>query len=299
MEEDFLRSKRVSEYAINNISQRRAVRRFGYVFLLPTAAAFSVGFIWPFLWGIYLSFFRFRTLKKITFVGFDNFAKAVSDTTFLKSFLFTIVFTITSVIIINLVAFFVAYCLTKGIKGSSLFRTVFFMPNLVGGIVLGYLWKIILDAVILKLFNSSLVLDSRFGFWGLIVLVSWQQIGYMMIIYIAGLQNVPHEYIEAAKIDGANGRQLLKSITIPSIMPSVTICTFLSLTNGFKLFDQNLALTAGKPHNETEMLALNIYNSFYESTTNMGVGQAKAVIFFIVVVIIALTQLYLTRSREV
>ena len=191
------------------------------------------------------------------------------------------------------------YFLTGSLRGKNLFRTVFFMPNLIGGIVLGYLWKIILDAILLKYFNSSLVLDSTFGFWGLIILVSWQQIGYMMIIYIAGLQNVPGEYVEAAKIDGANSLQLLKNITIPTVMPSITICTFLTLTNGFKLFDQNLALTAGKPFGETEMLALNIYNSFYESTTNMGVGQAKAVVFFIVVVIIALAQLYLTRSREV
>jgi raffinose/stachyose/melibiose transport system permease protein len=298
MEELLVRSKKVSEYAINNTSQRRAAKRFGVIFLFPTAAAFSVGFIWPFIWGIYLSFFRFRTLKKITFVGFENYFKALGNWEFLRSFLFTAIFTIVSVLIINLVAFGVALCLTQGFKGSSLFRTIFFMPNLIGGIVLGYIWKIILDAVIMNLFGSSLVLDSKFGFWGLIVLVSWQQIGYMMVIYIAGLQNVPDEHIEAAKIDGANGVQLLKNITIPSIMPSITICTFLSLTNGFKLFDQNLALTAGKPHNETEMVALNIYNSFYESTTNMGVGQSKAVLFFIVVVIIALTQLYFTRSRE-
>ena len=187
----------------------------------------------------------------------------------------------------------------KGIKGSNVFRTVFFMPNLIGGIVLGYLWKIILDEIIARFLNSSLALNSTYGFWGLVILVAWQQIGYMMIIYVAGLQNVPTEYVEAAKIDGANSWQLLRRITIPSVMPSITICTFLTLTNGFKLFDQNLALTGGKPFKETEMLALNIYKSFYESTTNMGVGQAKAVIFFVVVVVIALAQLYFTRSKEV
>ena len=294
-----MKGKKISVGQIKNSNQRKEMRKYAPLFLYPTVIAFIIGFVWPFVWGIYLSFFKFRSVNNTTFVGIGNYIKAFSDETFLKSFIFTVLFTVTSVIFINLIAFSVAFVLTKRIKGSNLFRTVFFMPNLIGGIVLGYLWKIILDAIILKLFGSSIVLNSKFGFWGLIILVSWQQIGYMMIIYIAGLQNVPGEYIEAAKIDGANGRQLLRHITIPVVMPSITICTFLSLTNGFKLFDQNLALTGGKPYNETEMLALNIYKSFYESTTNMGVGQAKAVIFFIVVVIIALTQLYLTRSREV
>ncbi len=290
--------KKLSPSAIANPSQRKAVSKYAPIFLLPTVIAFLIGFVWPFFWGIYLSFFRFRTLTKTTFVGFENYVKAFKDESYLSSFVFTLLFTIVSVIAINLIAFTVAYILTKNIKGTSLFRTVFFMPNLIGGIVLGYIWKIILDAVIIKYLGSALALNANYGFWGLVILVSWQQIGYMMIIYIAGLQNISAELIEAAKIDGANGLQLLKNITIPGIMPAITICTFLTLTNGFKLFDQNLALTAGKPYNSTEMLALNIYNSFYESTTNMGVGQAKAVVFFIAVVIIALAQLYLTRSKE-
>lgn len=272
--------------------------KYAPIFLWPTVAAFIIGFVWPFMWGIYLSFFRFKTINKTTFVGFGNYEKILSDEGFLRSFIFTVLFTIVTVVLINLIAFTFAFFLTKGIRGSTFFRTVFFMPNLIGGIVLGYLWKIILDAIIMRFFGSALALDANYGFWGLVILVSWQQIGYMMIIYIAGLQNVPGELIEAAKIDGANGKQLLRHITIPAIMPSITICTFLSLTNGFKLFDQNLALTAGKPFKQTEMLALNIYNSFYESTTNMGVGQAKAVVFFIAVVVIALGQLYFTRSRE-
>ncbi len=291
--------KKMNPSAVANKSQRRAIAKYAPIFLLPTVVAFIIGFVWPFIWGIYLSFFRFRTLSKTTFNGIKNYLSAFNDKTFLSSFTFTIIFTLVSVLLINLIAFSVAFFLTRGIKGSTIFRTIFFMPNLIGGIVLGYLWKIILDAVIIRYFNSALALNSTYGFWGLIILVCWQQIGYMMIIYIAGLQNVPTEYVEAAKIDGANAWQLLRNITIPAVMPSITICTFLTLTNGFKLFDQNLALTAGKPYNETEMLALNIYNSFYESTTNMGVGQAKAVIFFVVVVAIALSQLYLTRSREV
>lgn len=291
--------KKINPSAVANKSQRRAIAKYAPIFLLPTVVAFIIGFVWPFIWGIYLSFFRFRTLSKTTFNGIKNYLSAFNDKTFLSSFTFTIIFTLVSVLLINLIAFSVAFFLTRGMKGSTVFRTIFFMPNLIGGIVLGYLWKIILDAVIMRYFNSALALNSTYGFWGLIILVCWQQIGYMMIIYIAGLQNVPTEHVEAAKIDGANAWQLLRNITIPAVMPSITICTFLTLTNGFKLFDQNLALTAGKPYNETEMLALNIYNSFYESTTNMGVGQAKAVIFFVVVVAIALSQLYLTRSREV
>ncbi|MBO5873333.1 MAG: sugar ABC transporter permease [Clostridia bacterium] len=290
--------KRFNPSAVNNKSQRRAIMRYSPIFLMPTAIAFCIGFVWPFIWGIYLSFFRFKTLGNTSFVGLENFIKAFSDESFLSSFGFTVAFTAVSVILINVIAFSIALVLTKGIKGSNIFRTVFFMPNLIGGIVLGYLWKIILDAVIMRFLNSTLALNATYGFWGLIMLVCWQQIGYMMIIYIAGLQNVPYEYVEAAKIDGANGWQLLRRITIPAVMPSITICTFLSLTNGFKLFDQNLALTGGKPFKETEMLALNIYKSFYESTTNMGVGQAKAVIFFVIVVIIALAQLYLTGRKE-
>ncbi len=273
--------------------------RWAPLFLFPTLAAFLIGFVWPFIFGIYLSFFRFKTLRFREFVGLDNYVSALNDSTFLHSFLFTVLFTVLSVVLINLIAFFIALALTKGIRGGYFFRTVFFLPNLIGGIVLGYIWKIILDGVIMRFFNSSLVLDATYGFWGLIILLCWQQVGYMMIIYIAGLQNVPEELIEAARIDGADSRQILRHITLPTVMPSITICTFLTLTNSFKLFDQNLALTAGQPFRETEMLALNIYNSFYSSVTNMGVGQAKAVIFFVIVALIALSQLYLTRSREV
>lgn len=284
--------------AVMNKQQRRALRRYAPLFLFPTVIAFVIGFVWPFLQGIYLSFFRFRTLRSITFTGLSNYKSALSDPQFFRSFLFTVGFTVASVFIINIAAFLIALALTRKIAGSTLFRTVFFMPNLIGGIVLGYIWKIILDGLIYKYAQTTLALNATYGFWGLVILISWQQIGYMMIIYIAGLQNVPSSYIEAARIDGADGFQLLRYITLPSVMPSITICTFLTLTNSFKLFDQNLALTAGAPARKTEMLALNIYKSFYESTTNMGVGQAKAVLFFIVVVIIALGQLYFTSRKE-
>ena len=282
-----------------NNTMRSNLKRYFPLFLLPTLIAFIIGFVWPFIWGIYLSFFKFKTLKFMEFNGIRNYVLAFQDSTFLYSFFFTAIFAIVVVIIINLIAFILGYALTSNIKGTTVFRTIFFMPNLIGGIVLAYVWKQIMNDVIYRLYNSALMLDPNYGFWGLVILLSWQQIGYMMIIYIAGLQNVSNDLIEAAKIDGANKWQILKNITIPSIMPSVTICLFLSLTNAFKLFDQNLALTAGAPNKKTEMLALNIYNAFYSNATNLGVGQAKAVIFFVLVVTISLTQLYITRRREV
>lgn len=283
---------------INNKMQRRVTKKYSPLFLCPTFLAFIIGFVWPFAWGIYLSFFRFKTLGNTTFTGLGNYINAYRDSSFWNSFFFTATFTLISVIIINVVAFAVALALTRGIRGSKIFRTVFFMPNLIGGIVLGYIWKLILNGITIKLFNSTLALNTSYGFWGLIILIAWQQIGYMMIIYTAGLTNINEQYFEAAKIDGASNKQILYYITLPSIRSSITICTFLSLTNSFKLFDQNLALTNGEPAHTTEMLALNIYKSFYESTTNMGTGQAKAVIFFVLVVSISFLQLYFTRSRE-
>ena len=292
-------AKKSNSAGLNSDLIRRPMRKWGWLFLLPTFAAFCIGFVWPFIQGIWLSFFRFKTLRFKTFVGFGNYTAAVQDASFLRAFFFTVAFAVVAVTVINLAAFAIAFVLTKGIRGSTVFRTVFFMPNLIGGIVLGYIWKMILDGVLIRFMGSTLALNATYGFWGLVILLCWQQIGYMMIIYIAGLQNVPTEHVEAAKIDGAGPWQVLRHITIPSVMPSITICTFLTLTNAFKLFDQNLALTGGAPFRQTEMLALNIYQSFYTSTTNMGVGQAKAVIFFVVVVIISLSQLYLTTRREV
>lgn len=282
-----------------NKTMKASLKKYFPIFMLPTLIAFAIGFVWPFLWGIYLSFFKFKTLKFTEFNGIGNYILAFGDNTFLNAFNFTAIFAVVAVILINVCAFALALALTSKVKGSTIFRTIFFMPNLVGGIVLAYVWKSILNELIYILFNSQLVLETSYGFWSLIILLCWQQIGYMMIIYIAGLQNVPSEYIEAAKMDGANSWQVLRKITIPTVMPSITICLFLSLTNSFKLFDQNLALTGGSPNKSTEMLALNIYNAFYQSSTNMGIGQAKAVVFFVMVVIISLTQLTITKRREV
>lgn len=276
----------------------KAIKRYFPVFALPTLAAFTIGFILPFLLGIYLSFCEFTTVTDARFVGIRNYLKIWGDGTFIHALWFTALFTVISVLVINVLAFAIAMLLTKGIPGTNAFRTVFFMPNLIGGIVLGYIWQLILNGIF-AYFGRTLTYSGSYGFWGLIILMCWQQIGYMMIIYISGIQNVPGELIEAAKIDGATPSQILTNVTIPMVMPSITICTFLTLTNSFKLFDQNLALTAGEPSNKSEMLALNIFNTFYGRTGWEGVGQAKAVVFFILVAVIALAQNWLTRQKEV
>ncbi len=294
--------------ALSSAHLRRPLQRCFIIFMAPMVASFAIGFVWPFLQGIFLSFTKFKTTSNWTWNGINNYIRAFQDENFRYSFGYTAVFAVVSLVLINVLAFAVAYALTQKIKGANLFRTVFFMPNLIGGIVLGYIWSMIFDGF-LDMYNTSILMDTSWGFWGLIILMCWQQIGYMMIIYIAGLQAVPEDMMEAARIDGANGWQSLFKITIPNVMPSITICTFLSLTNGFKLFDQNLALTGGQPYlinpdgtsvHTTEMLALNIYNTFYGQNINSrGVAQAKAVLFFILVASIGLIQLRATRSKEV
>lgn len=279
--------------------QNKMMKKYFPVFVLPTLLAFTLGFIVPFIMGVYLSFCKFTTVTDAKFVGLQNYVKIFTeDGTFGHALWYTTAFTVVSVVLINVIGFAVALLLTKKIKGTNIFRTVFFMPNLIGGIILGYVWQLLLNGLLLQI-NKTLTYSSVYGFWGLVILMCWQQIGYMMIIYIAGIQNIPGELIEAAQIDGANKGQLLKHVIIPMVMPSITICTFLTLTNSFKLFDQNLALTNGEPSNMSEMLALNIYNTFYGRTGWEGVGQAKAVIFFILVGAIAMIQNRLTRSKEV
>ena len=276
----------------------KALKKHAPIFVLPTFLAFVIGFIIPFAQGFYLSFCKFTTVGNATFVGISNYTAAIKDTSFTSSFKFTVLFAIVSILLINVLAFGLALLLTQKLKGTNIFRTIFFMPNLIGGIVLGYIWQLIFNGVLSR-YGTALALNEWYGFWGLIILVSWQQIGYMMIIYIAGLQSIPGDIIEAAEIDGANKIQTLFKVTIPMMMPSITICMFLSITNGFKLFDQNLSLTAGEPSKMSEMMALNIFNTFYGRTGWEGVGQAKAVIFFAIVVVIGMIQLRATRSKEV
>ena len=258
------------------------------MFVLPTLIAFLIGFIWPFIWGVGLSFCKFTTVKNVEFVGLSNYINLWKDATFLHAFGFTVVFTIVSTVLINCLAFLLAVLLTRHLKGTNIFRTVFFMPNLIGGVVLGYIWQILFNGVLSALSKPLLSLNATYGFWGIVILMCWQQIGYMMIIYIAGLQNVPTDLIEAARIDGATSRQILFKIKVPMVMPSVTICTFLTLTNG-------------EPAKATQMLALNIFDTFYGRSGAQwkGIGQAKAVVFFLAVIVLALVQLRFTRSKEV
>lgn len=279
----------------------RALKRYGPIFLLPTVIAFTIGFVIPFVEGVYLSFCQFTTVRDARFIGLGNYQRALADTQFLHSFWFTVAFALVSILLINVIAFVMALLLTRKLKGINVFRTVFFMPNLIGGIVLGYIWQILINGVLSLAGRPLLALNSAAGYWGLIILMCWQQIGYMMIIYIAGLQAVPDDLMEAAQIDGATGWQSLWRVKLPMVMPSITICMFLTLTNSFKLFDQNLALTAGDPGHLTEMLALNIYNTFYARAGAQwkGLGQAKAVLFCILVVAISMFQLRATRSKEV
>ena len=279
----------------------KATKKWWPIFVLPTFAAFIIGFIVPFCEGLYLSFCKFTTINKAVWIGASNYVKVFQDPQFFTSLGFTALFTVFSTVLINVFAFAVALALTNNIKGTNFFRTIFFMPNLIGGIVLGYIWNILFNCLLSLLAKPLLALNITAGFWGMIVLMCWQQIGYMMIIYIAGLQSIPTDYIEAARIDGATANQILFKIKIPNVMPSITICTFLTLTNSFKLFDQNLALTGGAPNHATEMLALNIYQNFYarSGAAWKGIGQAKAVVFCLMVIVISLIQLRATRSKEV
>lgn len=279
----------------------KALKRYSPIFVLPTLLAFIIGFIVPFAQGLYLSFCKFTTVDNAKWVGFANYNVILKDASFLNSFKFTILFAVVSIILINVIAFGLALLLTKELRGTNIFRTIFFMPNLIGGIVLGYIWQILINCILSLASKPLLALNSSAGYWGLIILMCWQQIGYMMIIYIAGLQNVPSDLVEAAEIDGANTWDVLWKIKLPMVMSSVTICVFLTLTNSFKLFDQNLALTGGDPNHSTEMLALNIYQTFYARAGALfkGYGQAKAVIFCILVIAISMLQLKLTKSKEV
>ena len=277
----------------------KTIKKYFALFALPGVICFLLAFLIPMLMGVFLSFCEFRNLADVKWIGIKNYIDAFTiDKNYINALWFTVKFTVVTVISINILAFALALVLTKGLKGTNVFRTIFFMPNLIGGIVLGWIWQVIINGVLLN-YGQTIVSNPKFGFWGLVILMNWQNVGYMMVIYIAAIQNIPTDMLEAAKIDGAGYWRTLFQIKIPAVMPSITICLFMTLTNGFKLFDQNLALTAGAPAKQTEMLALNIYNTFYGRVGYEGVGQAKAVIFTIMVATIALLQLRLTRSKEI
>lgn len=278
---------------------RKDLKKQFVLFVLPTLTAFCIAFLIPFVMGVYLSFTRFTTVTNARWVGLENYVRAFTgDRDFVSALWFTVKFTVLSVVTINIAAFFLALALTQKLWCTNGFRTVFFMPNLIGGIVLGYIWQLIINGVLAR-WGADITMNAKYGFWGLVVLMNWQLVGYMMIIYIAAIQNIPPELREAARIDGAGAAAVLRHVTIPMAAPAITICTFLTLTNSFKLFDQNLALTRGAPQKQTAMLALDIYNTFYGRTGYEGVGQAKAVVFFLIVAAIAWVQLRFTRTQEV
>ncbi len=292
--------------SITNEGMRRALKRWFPLFVLPVFICFLISFIIPFVLGLHLSFCNFNIPKDAQWTGLKNYFSAFSDISFLSSFINTAVFAVVSVIAINVPAFFIAYALTGKFRGAGLFRSVFFMPNLIGGVVLGYIWNMLFDGI-LHIFGTYLTSNAAYGFVGLVILVAWQQIGYMMIIYIAGFQTVPTEMLEAADIDGTTGAQKLFRIILPNMFSSIFICVFLSLTNGFKLFDQNLALTGGAPITTlesgaqvrtTELLALNIYSTFNINRNWHGIAQAKAVIFFILVGALAGVQFIIKKRTE-
>ena len=286
--------------ARRDIMNNKSLKKYFPIFVLPTLIAFVIAFVIPFIMGIYLSFCKFNTITDAEWVGVKNYIDIFTkDKSFIHALLRTTKFTIFSVILINVGAFVLALLLTKKIPGTNFFRTIFFMPNLIGGIVLGYIWKETLDTITRKLFHLPFTYSAKdYGFWGLLIVMCWQLMGYMMIIYIAGIQNIPEDVIEAAKIDGATPFQILYKITIPLVMPSFTICLFLTLSNSFKLYDQNYALNGNS--SKTSLLAMDIYKTFYGASSYAeGRGQAKAVIFFLIVACITFVQLRLTRSKEV
>ena len=257
---------------------RRPLRRWFPLFMGPVVCAFIIGFVYPFCKGVYLSFCKFKTTSDAEFIGLGNYVKALQDASFMHSFWYTGLFALVSLVFINVLAFAAAYALTQGIKGSSLFRTVFFMPNLIGGIVLGYVWSMIFDGILTR-YNTSILLETKYGFWGLVILMCWQQIGYMMIIYIAGLQAVPDDMLEAAKIDGASRWQKITHVTLPSLKSTIIILVLMSLSGIFRsdfgLFYQ-VTQNSGPLIKVTQTIDTYVYRGLMQ-TNNIGMSSAAGV----------------------
>ncbi|KOR76882.1 carbohydrate ABC transporter permease [Paenibacillus solani] len=278
------------------------------LFVGPSTIFFILIMIIPFFLGLYYSFTNWNGVSsKIDFVGFHNFITIfTNDDKFRDAFSFTARFTILGVILTNLLGFLLAYFLTKPLKTRNVLRTIFFMPNVIGGLLLGFIWQFIFvkgfaaigTATNLGFFNLPWLGTKGTAFWAIVIVFVWQTAGYLMVIYISSLNNVPKDILEAAEIDGASRGQVLRSIIIPLVMPAVTVCLFLAISWSFKMFDLNLSLTKGGPFGSTESVAMNIYNEAY-TNNRLGLGTAKAVIFFIVVAIITSLQVRFTKSKEV
>jgi len=278
------------------------------LFTVPLLTVFSIVVLIPFIIGIWYSFISWDGIaaNPKVFVGFENYAKLFQDERFLKSAWLTIKFTFFALIIVNTFGLVLSLLVTAKLRTSNIARTLFFMPNLIGGLILGYIWKFIFTDAF-KYIGENTGFDSVFFNWllnpqyallAIVVVFAWQMAGYTMIIYIAGIQGIPDDLMEAARVDGANGWHRLTKIIFPLLMPSFTICLFLTLSGAFKIFDVNLSLTAGGPVNSTEMFAMNIFNEIF-GYSRYGIGQAKAIVFFIVVATITLIQVYITKKREV
>lgn len=277
------------------------------IFAGPTTFAFFTVMILPFLYGIYLTFTDWDGISAThAFVGFSNYLQAFKDKVFWTSFLLTLKYVFFAVILINVIAFFLAYVLTSGLKGQNFFRAGFFTPNLIGGVLLGFIWQFIFSEILVyfgksynvPIFSNSWLSDPDKAFWALVIVTVWQYTGYMMVIYIAGLVNIPRDLLEAASIDGANSYQRLKNVILPLMVPSFTISVFLTLQRGFMVYDINLALTNGGPYKSTELISLHIYNTAFLHQ-QYSTGQAKAIFLFFVVATVTLLQVYFSKKLEV
>ena len=275
---------------------QKAIKRYFPVFVLPTLIAFTIGFLAPFVLGVYLSFCKFTTVTDAKFIGLSNYVKILGDGDFLHSLWFTALFTIVTVLLINIFAFAVAMLLTKNIKGTNIFRTVFFMPNLIGGIVLGYVWQLLLNGILAH-FQKTLTYSSKYGFWGLVILMLWQQVGYMMIIYISGIQNIPGELIEAAEIDGANFWQRLRYVTLPMLSGAIMINLVFGITYGLKVFDIVYVLTNGGPGHATEVLTTYAFQLY--SRGQYGMSSALNSILLLITAIAGVVIVKTLGKQEV
>jgi len=277
---------------------------FFWLFLAPVLIALIMVVVIPLLYGVYYSFTNWDGINTPVFAGISNYMQLLGDEGFRNALWFTTKFAVVSIVLINAIGLGLALLVTQKLKGSNIMRTVFFMPNLIGGLILGFIWQFVFiqgfDAIGQAVGTEALqgwLSTTRTGFWGLVILTAWQMSGYIMIIYIAHLEGIPEDLVEAAQIDGANVFQRFRHIIFPLVAPAFTVSMFLTLSNSFKLYDQNLSLTGGAPYNSTQMVAMNIYNTAFLEN-KMAYAQSKALVFFIIIAVISLTQVYYHKKRE-